>query len=94
MFKSFNIHNPDLGGIMSWIELKLDIANNLVEQISAYLFAHGCEGINVREEEVIVYFSTHRWSNEVKVSVIKFIQHVYKTSDYILIFRSERWIFP
>jgi ribosomal protein L11 methyltransferase len=61
---------------MSWIELKLDVPNHLVEQISAYLFANGCEGINVREEEVVVYFSTHRWSNEVKVSVIKFIQYV------------------
>ena len=61
---------------MSWIELKLDMPNHLVEQISAYLFAHGCEGINVKEVEIIVYFSTHRWSNEVKISVIEFIQHV------------------
>jgi ribosomal protein L11 methyltransferase len=61
---------------MSWIELKLDMPNHLVEQISAYLFAHGCEGINVKEDEIIVYFSTHRWTNEVKLSVTKFIQHV------------------
>ena len=61
---------------MSWIELKLDMPNHVLEQISAYLFAHGCEGINIKDDEIIVYFTTHRWSNEVRISVIKFIRHL------------------
>ena len=49
---------------MSWIELKLDIPTATLEQLSSYLFAHGCEGINVTDDGIIIYFTTHRWSDE------------------------------
>lgn len=61
---------------MSWIELKLDIPNSALEQISAYLFAYGCEGINVTDDGIIIYFATHRWSDEVKIGLVKFIRHI------------------
>ncbi len=61
---------------MSWIELKLDIPNHLLEQISAYLFAQGCEGINVIDDGIVIYFSSHRWTNETKISLAEYIRHV------------------
>jgi len=60
---------------MSWIELKLDIPNNTLEQISATLFAYGCEGINVTDDGIIIYFTTHRWTDEVKIGLVEFIRH-------------------
>jgi len=61
---------------MSWIELKLIIPQHILEQISSYLFAHGCEGINVSDDGIIIYFSTHRWSDEVKLSIVEYIRHL------------------
>jgi ribosomal protein L11 methyltransferase len=61
---------------MSWIEIELHINNDILEQISSYLFAHGCEGINVTDQGIIVYFTTHRWSNEVKLGIIEYVAHV------------------
>ena len=49
---------------MSWIEIKLNIPQEKMESISAYLFAQGCEGVNITEKHVIVYFSQFRWSTE------------------------------
>ena len=60
---------------MSWIEIKLDIPVIELEKISAYLFAQGCEGINVTDDEIIMYFNIHRWSDEIKRGLIEYIQH-------------------
>ena len=61
---------------MSWIELKLNIPPEKLEEISSYLFAHGCEGINVSDDGIIIYFTTHRWSNEVKSGITEYIRHI------------------
>jgi len=58
---------------MSWIELKLNIPQEKMESISAYLFAQGCEGVNITEKDVIVYFSQFRWSTETKLALIDYI---------------------
>ena len=61
---------------MSWIELSLHIPQDTLEQVSAYLFAHGCEGINVTEDRIIIYFNTYRWSNEIKLGIIEYLRMV------------------
>jgi len=60
---------------MSWIELKLIIPESTLEKVSAYIFAMGCEGMNVREDSIIIYFSQHKWSEEVQSAIVQFIQH-------------------
>lgn len=59
---------------MSWIELKLNLPQSKLELISGYLFAHGCEGINVKDDEIVVYFSRHRWSDEVRLALVDYIK--------------------
>ncbi len=58
---------------MSWIEIKINIPLEKMESISAYLFAQGCEGVNITEKHAIVYFSQFRWSNEIKLALIDYI---------------------
>jgi ribosomal protein L11 methyltransferase len=59
---------------MSWIEIKLNIPHEKMEDVSAYIFAQGCEGINIAEDNVLVYFSQFRWSNETKLALIAYIK--------------------
>jgi ribosomal protein L11 methyltransferase len=59
---------------MSWIEIKLNIPQEKMESISAYLFGQGCEGINLTNENVLIYFSQFRWSNERKLALIDYIR--------------------
>jgi ribosomal protein L11 methyltransferase len=58
---------------MSWIEIHLDIPQQKLEDISAFLFAMGCEGIHLDEHDVIVYFSTNQWSVEIQTGLVEFI---------------------
>jgi len=60
---------------MSWIELKLKIPETILEKISAYLFAMGCEGINVQKNSVIIYFSQLKWSDEISIAIRQYISH-------------------
>ena len=60
---------------MSWIELKLRIPEDILDKISAYLFAMGCEGMNVQKKSVIVYFSQLKWTNEIKTAIQQYIVH-------------------
>ena len=59
---------------MSWLELKLNIPQKKMEDISAYLFAQGCEGINITDEDILIYFNQFRWSNEIKLALIDYIR--------------------
>ena len=59
---------------MSWIEIKLSLPQDKLELISGYLFAQGCEGINVTDEGILVYFSQFRWSAEIKLALLDYIQ--------------------
>jgi ribosomal protein L11 methyltransferase len=59
---------------MSWIEIKLHIPFEKIESISAYLFAQGCEGINLTDNNIMVYFNQMRWSNETKLALIDYIK--------------------
>lgn len=61
---------------MSWIELKLNLPQAKLEEISGYLFAQGCEGINVTEAGVLSYFSSHRWSEEIRLGIVQYIQEI------------------
>jgi ribosomal protein L11 methyltransferase len=60
---------------MSWIELKLKIPEDILDKISAYLFAMGCEGMNVRKNSVVIYFSQLKWSDEVRTAIQQYISH-------------------
>ena len=60
---------------MSWIELKLKIPETILEKISAYLFAMGCEGMNVKKESVTVYFSQVKWTDEISTAIWQYISH-------------------
>jgi ribosomal protein L11 methyltransferase len=70
---------------MSWIEFELKIPEPILEEISAYLFAMGCEGMNVQKNSVVVYFSQHKWTDEIKTAIMHYISH------FLPIF-SERFI--
>lgn len=59
---------------MSWIEIKLNIPQEKMEDVSAYIFAQGCEGINLADNKVLIYFSQFRWSNETKIALISYIR--------------------
>jgi ribosomal protein L11 methyltransferase len=59
---------------MSWIEIKLNIPQEKMEDISAYIFAQGCEGINIVDDNVLIYFSQFRWSNETKLALVSYIK--------------------
>jgi ribosomal protein L11 methyltransferase len=58
---------------MGWIELRLKIKQEILEQISSYLFAMGCEGIYVRRSDICVYFLHTQWSDEVQGALIAYI---------------------
>jgi len=58
---------------MSWIELRLKINQETLEQVSSYLFAMGCEGIHVRSSDIYIYFSQHQWSDEVQGALVAYI---------------------
>jgi len=60
---------------MSWIELKLNFPQDRLEDVSAYLFALGCEGINVTESGILIYFATYKWTREVQKGMIEFLRH-------------------
>ena len=60
---------------MSWIEVKLKIPETTVEKISAYLFAMGCEGMNVHKNAVTIYFSQQRWNDEKYTAILHYISH-------------------
>jgi ribosomal protein L11 methyltransferase len=60
---------------MSWIEFELKISEPVLEKISAYLFAMGCEGMNVQKNSVVVYFSQHKWTDEIKTAIMHYIGH-------------------
>ncbi len=60
---------------MSWIELKLNFPQDRLEDVSAYLFALGCEGINVTESGIVIYFATHKWTKEVQKGMVEFLRH-------------------
>lgn len=60
---------------MSWIEFELKIPEPILEEISAYLFAMGCEGMNVQKNSVVVYFSQHKWTDEIKTAIMQYISH-------------------
>jgi len=60
--------------IMSWIEFKIDIPHEKMELISGYLFAQGCEGINITDDGILIYFSQFRWSEEIKLAILDYIQ--------------------
>ena len=60
---------------MSWIELKLRIPEEVLDNISAYLFAMGCEGMNVKKSSVVVYFSQMKWTNEIQTAITQYISH-------------------
>lgn len=59
---------------MSWIEIRMDLPQEKLELISGYLFAQGCEGINMTENGILIYFSQHRWSSEIKLALLDYIQ--------------------
>lgn len=60
---------------MSWIELKLKIPEETLEKISSYLFAMGCEGMNVQKNSVVVYFSQLKWTDEIRTAIVQYISH-------------------
>jgi ribosomal protein L11 methyltransferase len=60
---------------MSWIELKLNVPYESLEQISGYLFALGCEGINVTDKEIYIYFTEHYWTDEIKLGLVECIRN-------------------
>jgi ribosomal protein L11 methyltransferase len=45
-----------------------------MEEISAYIFAQGCQGINIGDDNVLIYFNQYRWSNETKLALISYIR--------------------
>jgi len=59
---------------MSWIELRIDLPQEKMELISGYLFAQGCEGINITDDGIFIYFSQLRWSEEIKLAILDYIQ--------------------
>jgi ribosomal protein L11 methyltransferase len=61
---------------VSWIELKLNIPPEKLDDISGYLFALGCEGINVTEKEIFLYYNTYNWTNEIQIALQEYISHV------------------
>jgi len=58
---------------MSWIEIKMDLPPEKLELISGYLFAQGCEGINMTDDGILIYFSQFRWSSEIKLALSDYI---------------------
>ena len=60
---------------MSWIELKLNVPYESLEQISGYLFALGCEGINVTDEGIYIYFTEIYWTDEIKLGMVEYIRN-------------------
>lgn len=61
---------------MSWIEVKLNLSQTHLEDISGYLFAQGCEGINITDDGVISYFTNHRWTDETRLGIVHYIQEI------------------
>jgi ribosomal protein L11 methyltransferase len=61
---------------MSWIEIHLNIPQQKLEDISAYLFAMGCEGVHLDEQDVVAYFSKFNWSEEIQKGLVGFISQI------------------
>lgn len=58
---------------MAWIEVQLKLNQPILEQVSAYLFALGCEGIHIADNKVRIYFLQRNWSDEVKNALLSYI---------------------
>jgi ribosomal protein L11 methyltransferase len=61
---------------MSWIELKINVPYDSLEKISGYLFALGCEGISVTDEDILIYFTEYKWTDENKLGLVEYIRQV------------------
>ena len=61
---------------MSWIEIRLKIPAEKIEDISGYLFAQGCEGIHLTDEGITIYFSQFSWSDETRLALLDYIRHI------------------
>jgi ribosomal protein L11 methyltransferase len=69
---------------MSWLEIHLNIPQQKLEDttedissmVSAYLFAMGCEGVHLHEQDVIAYFSKYNWSEEIQKRLVEFISQI------------------
>lgn len=44
-----------------WIEVKISVSPEILEEISADFFALGCQGINEREEDFCIFFPAGNW---------------------------------
>ena len=64
---------------MSWIEVRLNFPQQTLEDVSAYLFAMGCEGVHMNEKEVLAYFNKHNWSQEIQTGLVGFISQIIPT---------------
>lgn len=53
-----------------WIEIKIAADPALLDTVSSYLFANGAEGIEEREDYLVVYFAQNKWNTE-KASLVK-----------------------
>jgi len=53
-----------------WIEIHLPLSGSLLEVFSALLFAEGAEGLEEKEDEIIVYFPRQSWNNDIKFSLM------------------------
>lgn len=56
--------------------MHLKVDESRLEEISAYLFAMGCQGINVGEKEIIVYYSKTKWTEEIRQGIVQFISQI------------------
>jgi ribosomal protein L11 methyltransferase len=62
---------------MSWVEVRLQIPEKILDEISGYIFAMGCEGINMADDGIHAYFNSRNWTEETKIAITGFVQGVY-----------------
>ena len=78
-----------------WIEVHLPLNSSSLEALSALLFAEGAEGLEEKEDEIIVYFPRQSWNNETKfllVDKLKQIRPEYNRKELEEhIVREENW---
>ncbi len=53
-----------------WMEIRLPLSKVQLEAVSALLFAAGAEGLEERDNETVIYYPQHRWTNDIKLLLI------------------------
>jgi ribosomal protein L11 methyltransferase len=68
---------------VDWIKIKININPQNLETLSPALFALGAEGVEEKNDTVVIYFSRKNWSKEIKDKISSIVTHEFSSKEKI-----------